>query len=290
MTRTRSFRAYSMHGRSSETTLDYEQFFEWLSSLPPSHLEQEVRSDLTFAVHDIQVRGEDYYIRIASGDPSERPTFYDARRGELIYPSLGDDRWPATVTHVVARPSARVLSLELRRAGVGAGNLERYLRQVALEQGYTDNFVLDLNPIPTRSFLEELESFTRIREASLVVRRPNTDWDDAEDVLSGLADQSGGHQAEIGVKAARGDGLTRNSGVLALIKEHVTRRLTNVVNARVTGSTADQPQRTVSLERHQLQKRVPVPATDGPVEDDFEAAQNDLLDEASVAQAQESIT
>lgn len=181
--------------------------------------------------------------------------------------------------------------IEGRRAGVGAGSLERYFGKLASESlGLPIN--LDLSAIPSKSFEAELERLIRIREASLVVRRPNKDWDDAHDILSDLADSSHAHRAEVQVNAARGETLARQQGILGLIREHLRRPLTNVVNARVKGTEGGTGrERTVSLERHQIQRAAIIPqaATLEQEEEAIMDAGTELLNESEEIVEERSI-
>ena len=160
--------------------------------------------DLVLAIEKSVTTTSGFHFRFVSGNPNEVPLLYVEETGETITEEVSVGRWRAVATRVAVHPSNRLLAIEMRRASVGATNLQRYFSRLAKDNDYYSRLSLDINSLPSPSFAVELEEFERIREASIVVRRPNTDWDDADDVLSQLADDSFGHQASVTVNASRG--------------------------------------------------------------------------------------
>jgi hypothetical protein len=265
--------------------LEYEAFIEWLGRLPRHRTRLEVNQGLVLAIaaasrHDSGV----WHFRFISGDPTEIPLVYVEATGETVAEEPVDGRWRATPTRVSIDPTRRLLAVELRRAGVGATNLERYMTRLAKREGFHERLSLEMNPLPSPSFEDEIDDLARIREASIIVRRPNTDWDDADDILSDLADASAAHKASVTVNAARGESLSASRGVMSLVREHLRRPLTNVSNVRVTGTpTGSSRERTVSLEKHQFQGQADVPPQASLREEDSSLfdAQKELLDQGA---------
>ncbi len=188
----RPVRAFVLHGRVGGDLLDYEEFFSWVAALPRNATRVQVTQDLVLAIEKSVPTTSGFHFRFVSGNPNEVPLLYVEETGETITEEVSVGRWRAVATRVAVHPSNRLLAIEMRRAGVGATNLERYFSRLAKDNDYYSRLSLDMNPLPSPSFAVELEEFERIREASIVVRRPNTDWDDADDVLSQLADDSWG--------------------------------------------------------------------------------------------------
>lgn len=270
----RPIKVYIMHGRTSGKVLQYDEFFNWVGALPRNQTQVQINPELAIALDGATKQAERWEFRFVSGNPAEVPLFYDETAGRTFEEEPEEGRWRAIRTRVAIDPGQRLLAIEMRRAGVGSINLERYFTTLSKREGYHPKVTLDFNPLPSPSFLEEIDSLQRIREAEIVVRRPNTDWDDADDVLSGLADDSGGHRATVNVGAARGESLNRSRGIMGLIKKHVRRPLTNVNDVRVKGMDAGTGRlRTVSLGRNQFQgsalfaSRVPIGEEDRSVLD-----------------------
>ncbi|MFK4245405.1 hypothetical protein ACI2KV_21205 [Micromonospora chokoriensis] len=255
--RTRSIRAYVMHGHVNSAPLDYEDFFQWIYNTPPQATQMSIYRDLDIAVERMSYRDAFLDIRFVSGNPRANPLFYNEATGQTERSSAQPGTWAAEPTRVTVVPSARLLLLEGRRQGVGVGTLEQYFTTLARINQYANHLRLQLSPLASASFEEEIDRLARIRQAALEVNRPNTDWDEANDVLSTLAGESEGQRAQVVVSAARGDTLSRTGGIIGLIRAHVRRTLTNVRSARVTGRReGEQRDTVVSTEKHQLRTNV----------------------------------
>jgi hypothetical protein len=260
----RSISAYVMHGHLDQGVLDYENFFEWVAETPSPATQVSVSRDLDIAIERATRNPPFFDLRFVSGNPREVPLFYNETTGHTERAAVREGVWLAEPTRVTVMPIRRLMFIEGRKKGVGATSLERYFETLARLNDYTARLKFDLAPLPSPSFEEELNQLVRIREAALEVSRPNTDWDDANDVLSELADESHGHAAQVVVTAARGDSLSRTAGIVGLIRKHIRRGLTNVRNARVFGRREGEKKETlVSIQKHQL-RRTAVIETSAP--------------------------
>ncbi|MDG4791850.1 hypothetical protein O7626_39235 [Micromonospora sp. WMMD1102] len=125
--------------------------------------------------------------------------------------------------------------------------------------------------MPALSLEREILDLSRIKEASIVVNRPNVDWNDASDVLSELAGDSKGKDAAVVIHAPRGESLSKEEGIISVIIGNIRRRLPNVRDMRVVGRReGETTDHTVSLQRHQL--RVKAQVDDGaPAEEQDES-------------------
>lgn len=264
-------RAYVLHGRASGVPIDYEGFFTWVSGLERQRTRVQVHQDLVLAIAKVERDESRWRFRFISGNPGEIPLVYDDSTGEVFEEDSVAGRWRATATRVTADPTLRLVAIEQRRVGVGSVNLERYFSRLAEQNNFGAKVSLEMNPLPSPSFEHEIDELSRIRQATIDVRRPNTDWNDADDILSSLADESGAHRASVTVNASRGETLTRDRGIMSLIVGHLRRPLSNVENVRVTGtSPGSDRERTVSLTRHQLQDQTAVP-TEATMSDEDES-------------------
>jgi hypothetical protein len=111
-------------------------------------------------------------------------------------------------------------------------------------------------PIAAPDFSKQINEFETIKIATLNIVRPNLNWNKEKAHADALADESNGQRVEIGVFAGRGDGLTKNKGIVRLIKSLSRQRRSNLRNASVTGRRArESSDTTISLERH-LEHRI----------------------------------
>lgn len=256
----RTVSLFVMHSRESDHLTDYAGFFDWMAGLPRRLTRVQVRSDLVLVVERARKRDGLYELTFISGDPSEIPLLFNEETGSVEKAPNGEETWPVRQTAVIIDPKTRLVGIENRRAGVGSTNLERYFRILARDQGYANDLLFDLAVQPSPSFEQELNDFDRIREATVVIKRPNNDWDDAEDVVADLADATGAHTASVTVNAARGASLNTNDGLLSVIRRQVQRPQTSISNVRVVGTRNGEVQeRSLSLTRHQIKGEVRVP-------------------------------
>ncbi|MET7400637.1 hypothetical protein ABZS66_44880 [Dactylosporangium sp. NPDC005572] len=248
-----------MHARTPEGLIDYVAFFERVARLPQQALRVEIHNELVIAVNKIEVEGNLIKLRFASGNPEELPLLYDERTGDLETASTPDGTWLAAATRVVLVPSERLIIIESKRVGVSATSLERYFTKLARQNRIVNRLNFDISPLPSSSFEDELERYARIREAIIQVNRPNSDWDDANDILSELAAESGGQKASVSVSAARGDSLEKNEGIVNIIRDHVRRGYANIRDVRIFGRRiGDVADSMLTLEKHQEQRAIEI--------------------------------
>jgi len=280
----RQIRLYAIHGRADGVPVDYVQFFDWLTKVPPSNRLVNVLRDLAIGLERVQGSDGIFRLRLNAGDPTAVTMVVNPQTG------IGEVRedlagYPGSETRVTvdANEGIRLVSLESRRNGISATNLSRYFNTVAETQGYGESVNFDLVPLASESFEREIERFERIREASIVVTRPNFDWSDDSSKLSELAEESGGEKVEATVRAGRSGSLATNSGIVDQIKRIARMgRPSNIADARVRGvREGEQSETSVSLDRHQVRARVAV-ATEGSSiaqDDRLWSAQQEMLDD-----------
>ncbi|MEV6366782.1 hypothetical protein AB0L86_07805 [Micromonospora musae] len=235
-------------------------FFDWLTHLPNRRTSVAVSRDVVLAIAGTVVDdGGILHFRFISGNPDDPSFVYDEKEGVVVPVQMAEGTWLAALTRVSVVPEERLLLIENRRRGVSATNLERYFENIARSRDFSTDMQMDLDPLPSPSLEREIQELARIREAALIVNRPNSDWDDAHDVISELADESGGQKAQVVVTAGRGESLSKNEGVLGIIRRHLQRPLPNLRSLRVVGRRfGESIDRTLTLEKHQVRKAVTV--------------------------------
>lgn len=282
-----------MHARASEGVIDYLDFFSWLASLQPQDRRIDMPDGLSIVVESIRREGSRFFLRLLAGNPAEAPLIFDSLTGKSTIGAVDTRRWIASATRVTvdADPGTRLIAIELRRNGISSTNLERVLSRIGAT--HLEGLKFDLNPVATPSFIEEIESLVRIREATLVITRPNFDWDDHYDHLHQLADDSGAANASASVTADRGGSLNRSRGIVQHIKRLSRHPIPDVKNASIRGFRQGESQETtVSLERNQVQTRATVDTRADVEEQDQQVwrASRTLIEEnAGLAHEQEAL-
>jgi hypothetical protein len=140
---------------------------------------------------------------------------------------------------------------------------------------------ISLTPVPSESFLVELDDFERVRRAEVILSRPNFDWTDQAALIAGYGDESNAATIEVAATAGRGDSLDKTHGVLADIREMATHPISALKNVRVTGrKTGETAETSASLEQHVVKRDVLVDRAAAPA----------ARDEAVLAEATRFLT
>lgn len=281
---TRVIKLHAMHIRSQGEPIEYRDFFEYLTQLPSASTVVPITPDLNFAIERSEVNGDLFTASIIAGSPDEVPLYFDYTTGRVEEGTTPEGKWLAKVTRilVVTDPDARSVAIEASRTGVTSARLEKYFRRLAAESGWSDDLSVDLPPVPSPSLTEEIEKFTRIREAAAIVTRPNYDWSDMKNKLANLADESHGHTAEAVVKANRNESLNKGRGIVGLIRESLRVANPSVKSFRLTGNQeGSKKEVTVSSDKHQARTFYDSNTTDSPKEVDAKmfAAARRLVEE-----------
>lgn len=251
-------RFYSLHVRSGADLIDYRMFFEALTSSVGS--EVEVAPDYTVVMQDPSFADPtSFQFVLYGGDPAGQVVFYDLSEGGPVVEAATKSRWSAKATRVLVEfdTDRRVVALESSRGGVTALLLERFLERVSLPD-FPERRV-EITPLASRSFLQEIDEFERIRLASIEVARPNYDWIDHANKLYQLAEESNAESSVAGVKAARGESLAKESGLVSVIRKVFSKANPSIRNAKITGrKPGDVVDKTISLDQHQERSAVTV--------------------------------
>lgn len=261
----RTIKLFAIHGRANGNNLNYREFFDWIADLPVDASRVAVFDDLVFVLERVHEERKRFALEFISGDPSEHPLTFNETTGQIDRGEVESDTWPARQTRVVVDATKRVMALESRHTGVSAKNLEIYFERLARSGGFAQDLMIQFAPIQTESFEQELKKYGRIREATIVIRRPNYDWDDARDPLTDLAGESNGARAEVTIAAGRGGALSTDDGIVEVIRRHARRALTSVVRANIKGfKFGEDAETTLSTEQHQVKRGVRLPKRSTP--------------------------
>lgn len=266
----RTLDAYSIHGHvnaggnEEEYLLDYEPFFRSLINSDFRKTRFSVGVD-TVALTDVSKRNNGFAFRVVSGNAVNLPLVYDLTTGTAQEVDPGHDRFVVSGVWVIVDPRNRMLVVERKRPGVPIFQLERFLslfgRQILGLLGLT----ISLNPVPSASFAREIYSFTRIREASITLRRPNHSWTAAAENMLGALAESNAAEIQIQLNADRGKSLEKTKGVVKEIVDVAKHPIGPLKNATLKGTTPNfEGERVVSLRNHTVKGTARLDSTQPP--------------------------
>ncbi len=230
-------------------------------------------------------RNERHAFRFVSGNADDLAEAFDPSSGTTVEVDLGRERFIVSGAWVIVDASKRVAVIERKRPGVPVYQLERFLARFGRDNGFP-GLTISLNPVPSESFVREIERFTRIREASVTIRRPNHSFTaSAREAVAQIARESNAGSATVQVNADRKQSLAKDEGIVADIISFAKSAITPIVNATVKGMRPGfGKERTVSLQKHVLKGTVDIDTNDTPLRqlDSIDGAADTLIGEASV--------
>jgi hypothetical protein len=276
---TRGVLAYSLHGRMGSEVVDYPTFFRRLSRVTATDRQTSVGINLV-AISSMVSAGDSWLLRVVAGDEATAPVFFNPVTGEEVEAAM-NGQILANGVWVLVNPFTRHVAVEQKRPGVPVTVIAGVLGHLSKELGLTQSrATFSLNPIASESFLEDVERYERIRQATICVAEPNYSWADNATSLTDYAAASDGATAEMTITAPRKGSLSKTSGIVADIKTLAARRIGPLKNVKIRGRRDGEKKETgTSLERHQERTSYEVSAADSLADERqaFAAAADALL-------------
>lgn len=272
---------FSIHGHVDNEPVDYVELFRFLSSLTPEQCTEAV-GDRFARVLFTQAGDGIYYFAAYSG--SSEATFLVLDLAASTEEERGLERGKVVVRKTLGLidPRRREAVVQLVHNGVRAGQIAQLIERFAQrtdQERYRDLSV-EFTPIPGESFLQELEQFQRIHATRIRLARPNYDWEEYGETLEALGQDSNAKNLEVAATANRNGSLSKDDGLVGLLKDLVQRGRSIIKGASVRGIMDGQPGPiTLDLNRH-IESRtanVPVSATGQPSEAEVRELARGLL-------------
>jgi len=278
---TRTLNAFAIHGHQqpgndNEAIADYESIFDSLLVSPPT-VSRFVISGDTVAVTRAERFGSQYAFRFVSGNEDDSSFVYDERTGVDEEVDAGVGRYFVNGVWLFVDQGSRVVVIESRRPGVPRYQIEAFFSHYGREVLGMHGLTISLHPIPSSSFFSEIDSFEVIKEATLVLRRPNKSWSKTAEGLLGNLPASNAEQISLSAKSSRGESLNSEDGLVKEIKKLKSRAVSALYNAIIRGRRGDfEGERTVSLLKHMFKTTVTLP-TGGEDADELTALREGAL-------------
>lgn len=253
--------AYSLHAQDAKFTGNYLEIFEVLKKVPRDERKVKLKGT-TYAVPTIEERHGTYFLTFLQGT-EDIILIYDEVTGETKEDELGDHEILVSASHALFLPSKRAALVEYVKSGAKAPVIEEVIREI-LSRHYGAEFKFMMSPRIERDFLNEIDQLERIRLVSLSLVKPNAGWDDHYTLLSELADQSNGEKIDLTVRAGRGESLSKEEGIMEVVRNASEDEYPYVMDAEVIGTKVGEIAETkIPLNNHKVRRNVAVQKIQG---------------------------
>ena len=272
---------FSIHGHINNQPVDYVELFRFLSSLTPEQCTESVGERFARILFSEAGDGS-YYFAAYSG--SSEATFLVLDVAASTEEERGLERGKVVVRKTLGLidPGRREVVVQLVHNGVRAAQVAQLIERFAQRAtpGRYEDLSVEFTPIPGESFLQELEQFQRIQATRIRLARPNYDWEEYGETLQALGQDSNAKNLEVAASANRNGSLSKDDGLVGLLKDLVQRGRSIIKGASVRGIMEGQAGPiTLDLNRH-IESRtvdVPVSATGQPLEAEVREVARTLL-------------
>jgi hypothetical protein len=180
------------------------------------------------ALEGASLRNNRLRLRFLSFTTGHRPDILDTEDFSLVPNPLDPAQTGVEWTHVLGsqRGNRYLMLVEKVQGGIYPGTIERYLQWMVDEfyepdedqDNRQDPVTISLEAEPGEQFIQRMNALTRIMKASVRIVRPNPGWTDLDTELSGEAEASDAHKAEVSMTARRLASLSRTGGIVAAIR------------------------------------------------------------------------
>jgi hypothetical protein len=184
---------------------------------------------------------------------------FDTTANEELTESADPSKFQARKTHIMLDGMRRTAIIERVRGGLSGSQVEALIDQICADDEQFAGTEISLNAAPARSFVAEMESFTRIHSATLSVTRPNIGWTDFNNAVSSVATDSDATRIDFSAQAKRGGGLNRTNGILEIIRQFAGAQLSNLKDVVISGARSNgDPLTVLHLKEHVESPSLPI--------------------------------
>lgn len=216
-------------------------------------------ANLTIAVSDVTSIEDEHFLTFVEGEEGLKPLILDLDTGDTRVDELEEHEMLGSAAHALVNPEKRRILVEYVKSGTKAELMARTI-ELLLAKIYGEDLRVDFSPVVKEDFVKEINSFTRIRMASLTLIKPNAGWDDHYTKISQLLQESGGEKADLSVRAARGETLSKDSGIVEVIKDVANDAQPYLSDAEIIGiKEGEETETVVPLNKHVLHRNINVP-------------------------------
>ncbi len=190
-TTSRKLEVFVLHAISDSHAVNYGELFAFIASIPAVERSIAHREKLV-AIPALTVSGNRVSFIAYEGPIGTNPLIFDSSNARARIEQLSSGEVLATETHGLMDLSRREAVIEFNQRGAKAHEIALIFEELGRRSPTWEAVAVELNPLPTAEFLDEIEKFRRVRLASIRVARPNPTWNSSYEILKDVAQESGG--------------------------------------------------------------------------------------------------
>lgn len=253
----RKLEVFSLHAHiTDDTTPDYAELFDFISSIEPEDRIAEVRRSV-LAVTNQSWDGRTYEFSVVEGDLDVVPLVFDTETAVERLIELSDDEVVVTKTYGLVDTARREAIVMYNHRGAKAKDIAILLRTFIRRQPDWAYSELSLVPVADKAFVDALDDFDRIRLASATFARPNIDWTDTSERLLEGAEESAAQNVSVELSAHRSGSLNKERGFVAAIKRLLGQDRATISDAHIRGTRqGEEAETSIYLRHHVTHQRV----------------------------------
>jgi hypothetical protein len=264
--------AFSIHGHVGDLPADYAALFKVISEMEPARRKEQVGDRVT-AIPEFRSEDGRYFFAAHVGTADASFSLLDLNAATVEERPLEPGKIVTRKTLGIIDPAKRVAVVQFVQNGARAGQIalliEKLARQISPEQ--FAELSLEFTPVLAEEFLKALDEFNTIKSASVRFARPNYDWEEYGETFQALGKDSRANTLEVAANARRNDSLSKNEGIIGLLKDTVQKGRSMIKAATVVGSTSEAAGPVkLKLDKHIETKQIEVPTTDSGQPDESE--------------------
>jgi hypothetical protein len=261
------FTIHAHFGSNTNQAVNYSRLFQQIAE---TRRAQRIVTVLGKSLALPEFRLDDNLVLLTAYEGEEgNPLFFNFLNATERIEQLPRGEKLATKTHCAIDITRREAIVEYNHRGAKADDIAEAIQEIGKTLTGWADLEVELTPVIDQTFLQAINSFERIRSASVRIVRPNQDWTDHANELTRLATESRGQAIDVTVSARKAQSLSKTGGVIAFIRQMARASFASLKSAKVVGTRENEDAETaVSMSDHKTHQKVNVERTpDGHVND-----------------------
>jgi hypothetical protein len=261
------FTIHAHFGDDTDQAVNYERLFQ---AIAETRRRQRIVTVLGKSLALPEFRLDENLVLLTAYEGEEgNPLFFNFLNATERIEELPTGEKLATKTHCAIDIERREAIVEYNHRGAKADDIAEAIQEIGKSLTGWGDLEVEFAPVIDQTFLQAINSFERIRSATVKMVRPNRDWTDHATYLTRLALESRGQTIDVTVSARKAQSLSKTGGLIGFIKQMARASFASLKSAKVVGTREHEDAETaVSLADHQSHQRVNVEKTpDGQVND-----------------------